>query len=107
MDDDFRDRRPSMLEPQLATEFLAASYYEQSQAVPDISLKSALVLARKAVTNAPTFGFAWVRVAELEFSFGHTRAAMDALEGGDQACAAQRAGAGSGRLFAGGAESDC
>jgi Tfp pilus assembly protein PilF len=32
------------------------------------------------VTNAPQFGFGWARVAELEFSFGHTAAAQNALD---------------------------
>ena len=70
----------SALEPQLATEFLAASYYEQSLATGDDALKAALALARQAVTNSPEFGFAWVRVAELEFSFGRTARALEALE---------------------------
>ncbi len=67
-------------QPQLATEFLANSYYEQSRAVHDVSLPAALDLARQAVTNSPEFGFGWERVAELEFSFGHTRDALDALD---------------------------
>jgi Tfp pilus assembly protein PilF len=65
--------------PKLATEFLAASYYEQSRAVRETSLQTALNLARQAVTNSPQFGFAWERVAELEFSFGHTAKALTAL----------------------------
>ena len=56
----------------LSTEFLAASYYAQSRAGREDSLKTALHLARQAATNSPRFGFAWARVAELEFSFGHT-----------------------------------
>src|SRR5208282_3364389 len=39
-----------------------------------------LASAREAATNSPDFGFAWERVAELEFSFGHTRRALDALD---------------------------
>src|SRR5439155_25227235 len=66
--------------PQLATEFLARSYYEQSRAISDVSLNAALSLARQAVANSPRFGFGWARVAELEFSFGRTRAGMEALE---------------------------
>jgi outer membrane receptor protein involved in Fe transport len=66
--------------PQLATEYLADSYYEQSRAVPGVSLPAALDLARQAVTNSPDFGFAWERVAELEFSFGRTGRALDALD---------------------------
>jgi tetratricopeptide (TPR) repeat protein len=61
--------------PTLATEFLAGSYYQQSRA----NLAAALAAARKAVEKSPSFGFAWERVAELEFSFGHTDAALDAL----------------------------
>ena len=74
-----RESSPSTLSPQLPTEFLAASYYEQSRAVREDSLRTALVLARHAATNSPEFGFAWERVAELEFSFGRTRDALEAL----------------------------
>ncbi len=75
-------RQPDMTEfhPQLATEFLANSYYEQSRAIPGVSLATALASARQAVTNSPEFGFAWERVAELEFSFGRTGHALDALD---------------------------
>ena len=65
--------------PQLASEFLAASYFEQSRAVREISLRNALNFARQAVTNAPKSGFAWARVAELEFSFGRKNDALTAL----------------------------
>jgi tetratricopeptide (TPR) repeat protein len=75
-----RQPNPTTGQPQLATEFLANSYYEQSRAVHDVSLPAALDLARQAVTNSPEFGFGWERVAELEFSFGHTRGALDALD---------------------------
>ncbi len=71
---------PSTLKPQLASEFLAASYVEQSDGVREDSLRAALALAKQAATNSPNFGFAWERVAELEFSFGRTRNAMDALD---------------------------
>ncbi|MGA2786556.1 MAG: FecR domain-containing protein, partial [Verrucomicrobiota bacterium] len=75
-------RQPGMaaVHPQLATEFLADSYYEQSRAIPGVSLPAALNSARQAVTNSPDFGFAWERVAELEFSFGHNDRALEALE---------------------------
>ena len=66
--------------PTLATEFLADSYYEQSLAVRETSLASALNLAMQAAKNSPQFGFAWERVAELEFSFGRTDKALDALD---------------------------
>jgi Tfp pilus assembly protein PilF len=65
--------------PELATELLAASYFEQSRAVRETSLENALKLAQQATEVSPNFGFAWERVAELEFSFGHTRAALKAL----------------------------
>ena len=66
--------------PKLTSEFLADSYYEQSRAIRETSLETALNLAKQAADNSPKFGFAWERVAELEFSFGRTREAMDALE---------------------------
>ena len=64
--------------PVLASEWLAESYYEQSRQ----HLPAALAHARKAVEQSPEFGFAWVRVAELEFSFGRTREALAALDKG-------------------------
>lgn len=67
-------------DPQLTTEFLANSYYEQSRAVRETSLTAALFQARQAATHSPQFGFAWERVAELEFSFGRMGRALDALE---------------------------
>lgn len=66
--------------PQLATEFLAASYYQQSRGDRKTSLASALQSAQQAAAKSPQFGFAWERVAELEFSFGHSAAAGEALE---------------------------
>lgn len=75
-----RQPRTSSLEPVLPTEFLADSYYAQSQAKGDESLNAALGLAQKAAAMSPQFGFAWERVAELQFSFGRTRAAMTALD---------------------------
>jgi len=74
-----RQVNPSTLAPQLATEFLADSYYQQSRAVRETALRNALVSSRQATTNSPEFGFAWARVAELEFSFGRTRQAFEAL----------------------------
>jgi outer membrane receptor protein involved in Fe transport/Tfp pilus assembly protein PilF len=65
---------PASLE--LATEWLAQSYSDQSHA----NLKHALLAARKSVDVSPNFGFGWARVAELEFSLGHTRQALEALE---------------------------
>jgi Flp pilus assembly protein TadD len=66
--------------PSLPTEYLAASWYEQSRAVQGVSLNNALALARQAAAASPDFGFAWERVAELEFSFGRTGPAMTALD---------------------------
>ncbi len=75
-----REANPSTNAPSLATEYLAASYYEQSRAVRGVSLENALNLAKQAATTAPDFGFAWERMAELEFSFGRTGQAMTALD---------------------------
>jgi len=66
--------------PQLATEFLASSYYQQSRGDRKTSLALALQSAKQAAAKSPQFGFAWERVAELEFSFGHNGAAEEALE---------------------------
>lgn len=68
--------------PQLTTEFLANSYYEQSRGTRQTSLELALHSARQAAETSPQFGFAWQRVAELEFSFGRTTAAAQALDKG-------------------------
>ena len=65
--------------PETATEFLARSYYEQSRGGGEASLAAALEFAREATVRSPQFGFAWARVAELEFSFGRNRKAADAL----------------------------
>ncbi len=77
-----RSEAPSTIHDQLSTALLAASYYEQSRGARGSSLETALSLARQATAKSPEFGFAWTRVAELEFSFGHTHQAMDALEKG-------------------------
>jgi cytochrome c-type biogenesis protein CcmH/NrfG len=71
---------PSTLNSQLSTALLADSYYLQSRS----QLDAALAAARAATQKAPNFGFAWERLAELEFSFGHTSAALEALEKGLQ-----------------------
>jgi tetratricopeptide (TPR) repeat protein len=70
---------PNLNPNPLSTELLAASYYEQSRARGDESLNAALRLARQATVANPKFGFAWTRVAELEFSFGRTDEALKAL----------------------------
>ena len=61
--------------PELASEWLAESYYLQSR----LRLTEALAAARQAVNRSPSFAFGWARVAELEFGFGHTGAAVEAL----------------------------
>jgi Tfp pilus assembly protein PilF len=58
-----------------ASQLLARSYYLQS--VHD--LEGALTVARAAVERSPQFGFAWIRVAELEFSFGRNERVQAAL----------------------------
>jgi len=70
----------STVEPKLATEFLARSYYEQSLAMPGVSLERALASAQKATELDPQFGFAWARVADLQFSFGFTDRALNAVD---------------------------
>jgi cytochrome c-type biogenesis protein CcmH/NrfG len=66
---------PSTLDPGYSTCLLADSYYLQSQS----QLEAALAAACAAADKSPGFGFAWERLAELEFSFGHTSAALQAL----------------------------
>jgi tetratricopeptide (TPR) repeat protein len=61
-----------------AGEAIAESYYRQSRS----DLKGALGAARIATERAPRNGYAWTRVAELEFSFGRTREARAALASG-------------------------
>ena len=63
-------------EPRTASGLLAQSYYEQSRS----RLNQALSLARAAVHKDEKFGYAWARVAELEFSFGHTPQANQAIQ---------------------------
>jgi tetratricopeptide (TPR) repeat protein len=74
-----REPQPSTADMQMPTECLAASYFEQSRAIAGISLQAALNLAKRAVTLDTNFGFGWERVAELEFSFGRTERASEAL----------------------------
>jgi Flp pilus assembly protein TadD len=58
-----------------STASLAESYHAQARN----ELGTALAAARSAAATAPHFGFARARVAELEFSFGHTAAAKASL----------------------------
>jgi len=69
---------PDTSAPQTASDWIAESYYFQSKA----DLNGALDAARKAVELDPSFGFAWTRVAELEFSFGRIPRSLAALEKG-------------------------
>jgi len=75
-------RQPSVMTspPQLASELLAQSYFEQSRGVRETSLANALALAKSATRISPNFGFAWERLAELEFSFGRINDASTALD---------------------------
>jgi tetratricopeptide (TPR) repeat protein len=63
----------------LASEWLAASYYEQARTDQPKALERALQAAQNATRASTNFGFAWARVAELEFSFGRTDRAWAAL----------------------------
>lgn len=72
--------------PQTASEHLAQSYALQASSSsaedrPEL-LERALAAAREAVRRSPHFAFAWIRVAELEFSFGRIPAARAALTQG-------------------------
>ncbi len=66
--------------PQLASEFLADSYFQQSLATNKSSLANALQAARQATVISPHNGFAWERVAELEFGFGRLAESETALD---------------------------
>src|SRR4029077_15105329 len=59
---------------------IAESYYLQSQA----NLPAALEAAKRATEIDSEFGFAWTRVAELQFSFGRVPQAKSALKKGIQ-----------------------
>lgn len=67
--------------PSLGSEWLAQSYYEQSRASAEPTrLLAALKAARSAAAKSPQSGYAWERVGELEFCFGHIGNARAALE---------------------------
>src|SRR5262245_61604577 len=59
-----------------ASQLLGYCYYLQSR----FDLTGALASASAAVKLSPNFGFAWERVAELEFGFGRLTAAESALD---------------------------
>lgn len=75
-----RQPKSSLFVPRLATEFLAESYYQQSRATGEESLRAAVDCARQAVKLSPESGFARARLAELQFGFGHTREASQLLD---------------------------
>ena len=62
--------------PATATEWMAESYYQQSRS----NLEEALQAAKNAAQQSSTFGFAWSRLAEMEFSFGRTQTALEAVD---------------------------
>ena len=69
--------------PATASEWLAESHYRQSRASIELgALAAARNAAQAAVNQAPDFGLAWIRLAEMEFSFGRTAAALAALNRG-------------------------
>src|SRR6185436_9891477 len=70
------ERVPSTLVPSTASGWMALSYAHQATN----NLPDALDAAKEAARMSPEFGFAWARVAELEFSFGNTRPARRAVE---------------------------
>ncbi len=70
-----RSRARPGREPGSASEWLARSYTEQAR----FDLNRALAAARKATELSAEFGFGWERVAELEFSHGHTMKSEEAL----------------------------
>ena len=55
---------------------MALSYALQSRG----DLVAALAAAREALATSPEFGFAWARVAELEFGFGRRAEAVSAVD---------------------------
>ena len=70
--------RPNVEAPRTASDWIAESYYRQSRA----DLPGALAAAQRAAEIDPSFGFAWTRVAELQFSFGRIPQSKEALEKG-------------------------
>ena len=60
----------------LPTERLVESYVHQAH----LDLSAALAETRATLEQSTSFGLAWTRLAGLEFSFGHTHRAADALD---------------------------
>lgn len=74
-----RNERPEVRStPDTASEWMARSYSLQARS----ELNEALAAARSATVKSPQFGAAWIRMAELEFSFGRTPEALTALAKG-------------------------
>lgn len=87
---------PNALEPRLASEWLAESYYQQSLLTrPELTpsaqervrygtvsgrLEKARDAARRATEAHAAFGFAQERLAELLFSFGELESALPAID---------------------------
>jgi tetratricopeptide (TPR) repeat protein len=72
-----RQQEPWPLESlDTAGEAIAESYYSQSQA----DLEKAKAAARRATELAPGNGYAWTRLAELEFSMANTKGTRVALD---------------------------
>lgn len=69
---------PTLPEPTTVGGWLARSFYEQSRS----HLELARSAARAAVNRSPASGSAWVRLAEMEWSFGRRQAALEALAEG-------------------------
>jgi hypothetical protein len=70
--------KSSSAPPQTATDWIAESYYRQSKS----DLTGALQAAERAAQLDANNGFAWTRVAESQFNFGHASEAKQALEKG-------------------------
>ena len=87
--------RPDSNAPQTASDWIAESYYLQSQA----NLPGALEAAKHATEIDPEFGFAWTRLAELHFSFGPCAAGESSAGKRSAALAAEPGRACAPRLF--------
>ncbi|MBL9127760.1 MAG: tetratricopeptide repeat protein, partial [Verrucomicrobiales bacterium] len=74
-EDESAEIRPEPI-PESASAWLARSYRRQLQR----RLPEARAAAREAVRLAPGFGFAWARLAELEFGFGERAASKKARD---------------------------
>lgn len=64
--------------PTTAGEWLAESYFRQGRS----ELAGALDAARRATRITPGVGAVWIRIAEIEMSFGHLDAALANLDRG-------------------------